>query len=182
MNERWIRMVLAVSMLSVCLVQVSRAQEQARVLSSVPVLQHRTAAQQVCHTAEEIAPQQSTGAGALMGTVAGGVAGNALGGGNGRALATLFGVVLGALWGDRVEGRPSPQFQQVRHCTLQGVPQAQVVGYDVRYAYAGRQYRVLMPHDPGSTLAVQLTPMPVLQDERLQATPPAATSSDSAVD
>jgi uncharacterized protein YcfJ len=114
--------------------------------------------------------------------VAGGAVGNAIGSGEGRALATLFGVVLGALWGDRIEGSPAPQFQQVRHCTLQGVQQPQVVGYDVQYAYAGRQYRVRMPYDPGPTLAVQVTPVPTLSGERPQAISLPLAGSEMTVD
>jgi uncharacterized protein YcfJ len=182
MNERWIRMVLAVPMLSVGLAHVSMAQELAQVLSSVPVVQQRTTAQQVCHVAQEVAPQQNPGTGALLCTVAGGAVGNAIGSGEGRALATLFGVVLGALWGDRIEGRPAPQFQQVRHCTLQGVQQPQVVGYDVQYAYAGRQYRVRMPYDPGPTLAVQVTPVPTLSGERPQTISLPLAGSEVSVD
>lgn len=106
---------------------------------------------------------ENTGAGALVGTVAGGVAGNTLGQGNGRVLATLFGLAMGAFWGDRVEGRPAPQTLQVRHCTLQSFLQPQVVGYDVHYAYAGQQYRVQWPQDPGATLAVRVSPVGSLQ-------------------
>ncbi|WP_162243876.1 glycine zipper 2TM domain-containing protein [Pseudorhodoferax sp. Leaf274] len=150
------------------------AQEQAQVLSAVPVVQARTLAQQVCRVEQEVAPQQNTGTGAFLGMAVGGVAANGVGSGEGRALATLFGAVLGALWGDRVEGRPVPQMQQVRHCTLQGVLQPQVVGYEVQYEYAGLQYSTRLPHDPGPTLAVQVTPAPLQGSDftRAQKNPP----------
>ena len=114
MNKRWICMVLATSS---GVASPSMAQERAQVLSAVPLVQ------QVCRVEQEVAPQGDAGTGALLGSVAGGVAGNHFGGGEGRALATLFGVLLGALWGERIGGRPTPQMQQVRHCTLQGVLQ-----------------------------------------------------------
>ena len=115
----------------------SMAQEQVQLLSAAPVVQ------QVCQVVQEVAPQGDTGTGALLGTVAGGVAGNRFGSGEGRALATLFGVLLGALWGERIEGRPAPQMQQVRHCTLRGVlPQA-------------------LPLRPGSAMRTQPSPPPI---------------------
>ncbi|HVR52384.1 MAG TPA: glycine zipper 2TM domain-containing protein [Pseudorhodoferax sp.] len=146
--------------------QVAGAQETApaaeqalaQVLSAMPIVQQVAVPQQVCRMEQQAAPVENTGVGALVGTVAGGAAGNAFGGGEGRVLATLLGVVLGAFWGDRAEGRPAAKTLEVRHCTLQGVLQPQVIGYDVRYAYAGRQYRVQWPQDPGPTLAVQVTP------------------------
>jgi uncharacterized protein YcfJ len=168
MNRRWICMVLGAS---VGVAAPAIAQEQALVLSAVPVVQQRTVAQQVCRVAQEVAPQADTGGGALLGSVAGGVVGNRFGSGEGRALATLFGVVLGALWGDRIEGRPAPQMQQVRHCTLQGVLQPHVVAYDVHYTYAGRSYRVQLPQDPGPTLAVQVVPTPLQPGITMQAQP-----------
>jgi len=170
MNKRWIRMVLAASAGAAV---SAMAQERALVLSAVPVVQQRAVAQQVCRIAQEVAPQVDTGTGALLGTVAGGVVGNRFGSGEGRALATLFGVVLGALWSERIEDRPVPQMQQVRHCTLQGVLQPQVVAYDVHYQYAGRQYRVQLPQDPGPTLSVQVMPSNSMQPgARTQPTPP----------
>ncbi|WP_326539816.1 glycine zipper 2TM domain-containing protein [Pseudorhodoferax sp.] len=140
-------------------VPATMAQEVAQVLSAVPVVQQLAVPQQQCRTEQQVVQPANTGAGALFGTVAGGAVGNAFGSGEGRALATLLGVVLGALWGDRIEGQPAAQPQQVRHCTLHSVVQPQVVGYDVRYQYAGRQYRVQLPYDPGPTLAVQVTPV-----------------------
>lgn len=153
MNKHLLAMAMAAA------ASAAMGQEVAQVLSAVPVVQQVAVPQQVCRIEQQTVRPENTGAGALFGTVAGGVAGNAFGSGEGRALATLLGVVLGALWGDRIEGQPAAQVQQVRHCTLQSVVHPQVVGYDVRYEYAGRQYRVQLPQDPGPTLAVQVTPV-----------------------
>lgn len=160
-NKRWSCLALALGLAAVA----AGAQEAApvaglawaQVLSAAPVVQHVPVPQQVCHAEQQAAPVENTGVGALVGTVAGGAAGNALGHGDGRVLATLFGLVVGAFWGDRAEGRPAAKTLQVRHCTLQSFLQPQVVGYDVRYAYAGQHYRVQWPQDPGPTLAVRVT-------------------------
>jgi uncharacterized protein YcfJ len=176
MNKRWIRMVLAASAGAAV---SAMAQEQALVLSAVAVVQQRAVAQQVCRIAQEVAPPVDTGTGALWGTVAGGVVGNRFGSGEGRALATLFGAVLGALWGERIEDRPMPQMQQVRHCTLQGVLQPQVVAYDVHYQHAGRQYRVQLPKDPGATLSVQVMPTSMEPGAWTQSTPPPSGGEDN---
>lgn len=136
------------------------APELAQVLAAVPVVQDVAVPRQLCGEEQVLVQQsQNTGTGAFLGSVAGGVAGNQFGSGDGRAWATLLGAVAGAFWGDRAEGQPAPQTRHVRRCTMVQVAEPQVVGYDVRYVYAGRHYQARMPHDPGPTLAVQVTPV-----------------------
>lgn len=53
------------------------------------------------------APEQHSGAGALIGAVVGGVLGNQVGGGMGRAAATAAGVIGGAVAGNAIESRQS---------------------------------------------------------------------------
>lgn len=133
------------------------AQEQARVLSAVPVIEPVRVAHQVCGAERTVVqPVTNTRAGATVGMVAGGVAGNAVGGGEGRALMTLLGAALGALWGDRAESSRTPLQARVRDCTWVSVQEDGVVGYDVRYEYAGRQYQVRLAQDPGATVSVQV--------------------------
>ena len=50
-------------------------------------------------------PNQTSGAGAVLGAVVGGVLGNQIGGGTGRAAATVVGVLGGAAAGNAIEGR-----------------------------------------------------------------------------
>jgi hypothetical protein len=46
------------------------------------------------------------------------------------------------------------------NCATQTINQATVVGYRVVYEFAGKQYTVQMPQDPGKTLTVQVSPVP----------------------
>lgn len=137
----------------------SAAQDQARVLSSEPVVQPVRVAHRVCG-GERTAVQSSTsaGVGATVGAAGGGMAGNVIGSGEGRALATLLGAVLGALWGDRAELGRSPQVAHVRDCTWVSVQEDGVVGYDVRYEYAARQHQVRLLQDPGPTVTIEVAP------------------------
>lgn len=164
---------LLLSMLA-CSATWSAAQEVGRVISSTPVVQQTAVPRQVCSQEQVVVQQSRSGAGAAMGAIAGGAVGNAFGSGGGRALATLIGVVGGALLGDRVEGSPTPQVQQVQNCSMQSFLENRVVGYNVQYEYAGKQYSVQMPTDPGPTIALQVTPV-----GRLQA-PPATYGSPTA--
>lgn len=156
------------------------AQELGRVLSTQPVMQQVAVPRQVCNNQQvEVIPQKS-GAGAVMGAVAGGAIGNAVGRGAGNAAATVIGVLGGAVLGDRIEGTPPPQVQTVRSCSTQTMYENRTVAYNVVYEYAGRQYTVQMPNDPGPTIALQVTPvgsvMPNIVTQAPMATlPPAYT-------
>lgn len=133
------------------------AQELGRVLSSTPVVQQVGIPHQVC-SSEQVAIQQPTsGAGAAIGAIAGGALGSTAGHGAGRAAATMIGAIGGAVIGDRIEGPPPVQMQNVNRCSQQIFYENRTVAYNVVYEFAGKQYAVQMPHDPGPTLAVQVT-------------------------
>ncbi|MEO8857348.1 MAG: glycine zipper 2TM domain-containing protein [Burkholderiaceae bacterium] len=133
------------------------AQEVGRVISSTPVMQQVAVPQQVCSNDAVIVPNQPTGAGAAIGAIAGGVLGNAVGHGGGRAAATMLGVFGGALVGDRVEGQGA-QYQNVQRCSTQTSYENRLTSYNVVYEYAGKQYSVQMPYDPGPTINLQVSP------------------------
>ena len=61
--------------------------------------------------------------------------------------------------GNRIEGPSAPQVRDQTTCGTQTVYENRTVGYDVTYEYAGRQYRVQTPQDPGPTLRVQVSPL-----------------------
>lgn len=135
------------------------AQELGQVISSTPVLQQVAIPRQVCNIEQVTVQQPKSGAGAVMGAVAGGAVGNAVGNGGGRAAATVIGIIGGAMMGDRIEGAPQTQMQNVERCNTQTFYENRAVGYNVVYEYAGKQYSVQMPNDPGPTIQLQVTPV-----------------------
>lgn len=138
---------------------LSAAQEVGRVLSSTPVVQQIAMPRQVCSSEPVLMQSPKTGAGAVVGAIAGGAMGNAVGGGSGRAAATILGLMGGAILGDRIEGGGQQQVQQVQQCSTQTFYENRTVAYNVVYEYAGKQYSVQMPSDPGPTIRLQVTPM-----------------------
>ena len=134
------------------------AQEVGRVISSVPVIQQVAVPRQICNYQPVAVQQPNSGAGSLMGAIAGGAMGNAIGDGGGRAVATVIGLVGGAVLGNRIEGSGT-QVQNVQQCTTQTFFENRAVAYNVTYEYAGRQYTVQMPNDPGPTIRLQITPL-----------------------
>lgn len=135
------------------------AQDLGRVLSSTPVMQQVGIPRQVCSTEQVEVQPHSSGGGAMLGALAGGALGNALGSGHGRAAATVVGAIGGAILGDRVEGEPPSYLQNVQRCSSQTFFESRVVAYNVVYEFAGKQHSVQMPHDPGSTIQLQVSPV-----------------------
>lgn len=133
------------------------AGEMGRVISTTPVIQQFAVPSQVCGTQQIAVQQPKSGAGGIMGAIAGGAVGNAVGGGSGRAIATMIGVIGGAAMGDNVEGAAPAQVQNVQSCTTQTSYENRTVGYNVVYEYAGKQYSVQMPNDPGPSIALQVS-------------------------
>jgi len=136
---------------------IAVAQEKARVVSSTPIVKQYNAPQQVCGTSQVIVAEPKTGAGALLGTVAGGLIGNSVGSGAGRAASTALGMVGGAIVGNNLESQQLDA-QNVTTCSSQNTLQ-NITVYQVVYEYAGKQYSVEMPTDPGPFIMVQLNPV-----------------------
>ena len=133
-------------------------QEMARVISSTPVVTQVATPRQVCSQGQVLMATPKSGAGALLGAAAGGAIGHQIGGGTGRTLATAVGVIGGAVVGDSFEAAPPPVVQTVNSCTQQIGYEQRVTAYNVTYEYAGRQYTVQMPNDPGPYLPLQISP------------------------
>ena len=137
------------------------AQEIGRVLSSTPIIQQVAVAREVCTIEQSQVQQPRSGAGAIMGAIAGGAMGNAVGDGGGRAAATIIGIIGGAILGDRVEHAGPTTQQPIRQCTTQHIYEPRTTAYSVVYEYAGKQYSVQLPYDPGPTIRLQITPVGV---------------------
>lgn len=136
------------------------AQDMGRVLSSTPVVQQIAVPRHVCNNEQISYRGPNSGAGALLGAIAGGALGNAAGGqGAGQAAATAIGMVGGAVLGDRLEGPAPERTEIVRRCGVQNFYENRTVGYNVVYEFSGRQYSVQMPHDPGPSIPVQVSPV-----------------------
>ena len=135
------------------------AQDVGHVISSTPMVQQVGVPRQVCSTEQVAVQPPKSGAGALMGAIAGGAMGNAVGNGAGKAAATVLGLVGGAVVGDRIEGSPQAQMQDLENCSTQTFYENRTVGYNVVYEFGGKQYSVQMPQDPGPTIALQVTPV-----------------------
>lgn len=157
------------------------AVEFGRVISATPVMQQVAVPRQVCSDQQVAVQQPKTGAGAAIGAIAGGALGSASGGrGGGRAAATVIGAIGGAVLGDRLEGSPEPELRTVRQCGTQTTFENRAVAYNVVYEYAGKQYSVQMPHDPGPKLALQIGPVGA-NDYQDQAPEPAYAEAPSYV-
>jgi len=137
----------------------AQAQEFGRVISSTPMIQQVAVPRQVCSNQQVVQQQQKSGAGALMGAIAGGAVGNAMGKGSGNAATTALGLFGGAILGDKIEGNAPPEVRNVQTCTTQMFYENRTTGYNVVYEFNGKQYTVIMPQDPGTTVRLQVTPM-----------------------
>lgn len=106
--------------------------------------------------------------GAIIGGVAGGLLGNQVGKGHGREAATAVGAVVGAIAGDRIANQGGPAYEtaprEVRSCRTVYDAQTRLSGYLVTYEYRGHQYSTVMREQPGNTVPVRVSVVPV--DER----------------
>ncbi|TFZ00215.1 glycine zipper 2TM domain-containing protein [Ramlibacter humi] len=136
-----------------------QAQEVGRVLSTTPVIQQVAVPRQICNQQAVAVEQPTTGAGGVMGAIAGGAIGSTIGAGSGRGVATVIGALGGAVLGNNLEGGNRTQLQNVQQCTTQTFYENRATSYNVVYEYAGRQYQVNMPNDPGPTVQLQVTPV-----------------------
>ncbi len=135
------------------------AQEVGKVISSTPIIQQVAVPRQVCNNQQVVTEGQKSGAGAAMGAIAGGAVGNQIGNGSGRALATMAGILGGVMIGDKIEGPSTPEVRNVQNCSQQTFYENRTMAYNVVYEFAGKQYSVQMPQDPGPTVRLQITPV-----------------------
>jgi uncharacterized protein YcfJ len=135
----------------------ANAQEVGQVITRTAVYQQVAVPRQTCTTPPPTAPAQTSGGGAIIGAIAGGLIGSQLGGRDSQGITTMAGVIGGAVLGNKVEGQSAPT--PTTTCTTQTVYENRLIGYNVVYEYAGKQYNVQLPQDPGPTIPLQVTPM-----------------------
>jgi len=129
-----------------------------QVISRTALFQQVAVPSQNCTQSPVTVQAPKSGAGAMMGAIAGAAVGSQIGGGQGQVLATMAGLMGGAIFGDNIE-KPAPatSYNQTT-CTTASAYENRLVGYQVVYEYAGKQYTVQLPQDPGPTIALQVTP------------------------
>lgn len=137
---------------------VGWAQDVGRVISSTPVVQQVGVPRQVCSNEQVMVQPPKSGVGSVVGAIAGGAIGGAMSPGRGQGAATVVGAIGGALIGDRMEGRPELEARDVQRCGTQTFYENRTVAYNVVYEFAGKQYAVQMPNDPGPTIALNVSP------------------------
>ena len=167
---------LMTGLISVLACAPAQAQEVGKVISSTPIIQQVAVPRQVCNTQQVTTGGQKSGAGAAMGAIAGGAIGNQVGGGSGRAAATMLGIFGGAILGDNIEGPGTPEVKNVQSCSQQMFYENRTMAYNVVYEFAGKQYTVQMPQDPGPTVRLQITPMVPAANTSYGNVPPAGSA------
>jgi uncharacterized protein YcfJ len=145
--------------------------ENARVRSAVPVYSEVQVPRTECTTQtvmteKPASPQGPNMVGVGLGAVAGGLLGHTVGGGNGKTAATAVGAVAGALVGNEVASRgASAQAErtpsQVQNCKTVNETQSRLMGYRVRYEWNGREFESMVRGNPGKTIPVRVSAVPV---------------------
>lgn len=142
----------------------AQAQEVGQVISRTAVYQQVAMPRQTCTTSQPTAQAPNSGGGAVLGAITGGVIGSQLGGRDSKGLTAMVGVIGGAVLGNQIESQGTPPPPQTT-CTTQTVYENRLTGYHVVYEYAGKQYNVQLPQDPGPTIPLQVTPLAAPRSE-----------------
>ena len=155
-------------------VQAQTFNDTARVRNVTPQHENLSVPRNEC-TSQWVTEQQAVPAsrnygGLAIGGVAGALLGNQVGGGRGREAATAVGSVVGALtcehlanqggWGGYQQAAPQQQ-RQVQNCRTVNDVQTRLTGYQVEYEYRGQIYNTLTRENPGRTLPVRVSVVPV---------------------
>ena len=166
------KLISFIGLLSVSISFNAQSQEIGRVISSIPIVHQVAVPRQVCSQQQVTTQPQKSGAGAIMGAIAGGTVGHAIGR---DGLGTAIGMFGGAILGDKIEGTPPAEVKNVQTCNTQNFYENRTVAYNVTYEFAGKQYNVQMPQDPGPNVRLQITPM-VSSSQNYNYPPPPAAS------
>ena len=151
-------------------VQAESFVDHARVRSVEPQYENVTTPRNECTSHWVSEPRPVSGGhnygGAVIGGVAGGILGHQVGKGSGKDVATAVGAVVGAMTGDHLANRDRPQQyaeapREVRQCRTVNDVQTQLTGYRVNYEYRGQVYSTFMRENPGHTLPVRVSVVPL---------------------
>jgi uncharacterized protein YcfJ len=105
--------------------------------------------------------------GTLLGSTLGVVVGNQVGHGRGKDVARVAGALIGGAIGhnvsvDRQRQQGAAGGQTYERCDVRYRERIEerIDGYEVTYAYAGREYVTRMPYDPGERIRVRVDVTP----------------------
>lgn len=141
------------------------------VVESHPIMQiyRHKEPQQQCW--DEPVTYQSRRKESATGTILGGIIGAAIGNGVGhgrdnKRIGAVAGAVLGASIGNDLSrkgrhGRTHQSVEQRCRTVYEEVEEERVVGYQVKYRYAGHTYTTETAQDPGNSIKLKVTVMPV---------------------
>lgn len=138
----------------------------AAVKSSTPIYQQVNRPRQECWTEEvtSTAPAGHDYGGTILGGVAGAIIGSQVGKGSGRDAAIAIGAATGAVVGDQMGNKDKPdtvsKTRTERHCRYIDNWTQEINGYNVVYRFNGREYRVILPYDPGPALQLSVNIVP----------------------
>lgn len=108
---------------------------------------------------EEVYGRPRSATPTILGAIIGGVVGHQIGSGHSRNIGTVAGAVLGGSIGHDVSSRNAGvETRSVQRCEVstQREWEERVDGYRVSYVYHGREYRTVMPYDPGNRVQVRV--------------------------
>ena len=156
-------------------VQAQTFNDTARVRNVNPQYENISVPRNEC-TSQWVTEQQPVAAsrnygGLAIGGVAGALLGNQVGKGRGREAATAVGAVVGALtgehfanqggWGGYQQAAQQQRQRQVQNCHTVNDVQSRLTGYQVEYEYRGQVYSTVTRENPGRTLPVRVSVVPV---------------------
>lgn len=140
---------------------------QAPVLSATPIFEtiQVPTSREVCWDEEVRYRRNHNGAPTLIGGVIGGAVGRQFGGGHGKDALTALGAIVGAsIANNASRKRSGDEFTQVEtRCRVaqEYYTEERITGYHVRYEYNGQIFATRTETDPGETLSLRVSVMPV---------------------
>lgn len=141
--------------------------EYGQVISAIPIYETvRVPTQREVCWDEEIRYQRGSQSAtpALVGGVLGGAVGRQFGGGSGKDALTVVGAIVGASIGNDIARKNSGETTQVEtrcRTSQEYYEEQRITGYRVRYQYNGQVYTTRTDRDPGETINLRVSVVPV---------------------
>ncbi len=158
---------ISAGLLSTGLAAADTRIERGQVISAIPIYEtvRVPTEREVCWD-EEVRYRRGgqSATPALVGGVLGGAVGRQFGGGRGKDALTVVGAIVGASIGNDVARKRSGEYTQVEtRCRIaqEYYEEERITGYRVRYEYDGQVYTTRTDRDPGETINLRVSVVPV---------------------